>query len=100
MEALVPVAALLHQPVVPAHLAVVARQDHERARRQSLRVQVGEQPAELVVNLALSTVVGGPQLPAFALVVRRGADEQVVEGMERRLFVGADEARERAHLVG
>jgi len=83
---------------------VVARQDHERARRQSLRVQVGEQPAELVVNLALSTVVGGPQLPAFALVVRRGAegevDEQVVEGMERRLFVGAGEARERAHLVG
>ncbi len=71
VERLVPVAELLEQPVVATHLAVVTGQHHQRRVRQARGVEVGEQPAQLVVDLVDGPVVGGPHLTALTLVLGR-----------------------------
>lgn len=50
--AALPVAELLHQPVIAEHLAMVGGDDHDRVVPHPEVAQALEQPAELVVDLA------------------------------------------------
>ena len=72
MEAFVPITTFLDQPMVAAHLAVVARQYDKSVRRQALAVQEAEQTAQMVVHLFLSAVIGSPELAAFTFFVGCG----------------------------
>ncbi len=72
VKGLVPVAELLDQPVVAAHLTVVAGHHHQGRVRKTGRVEMVEEEAEPVVDLFLGPVVGGPELAALALVLRGG----------------------------
>ena len=104
VERLVPVAELLEQPVVAPHLAVIAGEHHQGGGGQAGAVEVVEEPAQLVVDLPLGAVVGGPHLPALHLVLGGAGGGQVhedlIEGMGRRLLRLGRRPGERRQVVG
>ena len=104
VEGLVPVAELLEQPVVAAHLAVVTGEHHQGGVGQAQVVEVVEQPAQLVVDFLLGPVVGGPHLAPLGLVFgsagRREVHQRPVERVGAGLLRLGRRRRERWHVVG
>ena len=103
--ALVPVAELLQQPVVAAHLAVVARDDDQGRLGQPAPLQVVEERRQPVVDLALRAVVGGAELPALPLVARARRRRGIpmasrAERVDGRLLLGRRAAGERPDRLG
>ena len=67
--------------MVAPHLAVIAGQHHQGGGGQAGAVEVVEEPAQLVVDLALGAVVGGPHLAPLHLVLGGAGGGQVHEGL-------------------
>ena len=104
MIALVPEAQLLEQPVVAAHLAVVAGDDDEGRVGQPALPQVLEEGCQAVVHLALGAVVGGADLAALPLVAG-GAHPPHAHGhrperVDRRLLLARRAPDERPDRLG
>ena len=104
MVTLVPEAQLLEEPVVTAHLAVIAGDDDESRAVQPALLQVPEEGRQPVVDLALGAVVGGADLPAVPLAAgrthasdRHGHRPERVDG---RLLLAGRAPDERSDRLG
>ncbi len=68
MIGLIEIAFLAPHEMVAQHLAMVAGEDHQRMAVLAGRLEVSQQAADLIVDLADHPVVGGAQLAQLALV--------------------------------
>ena len=98
-------AELVHEEVVAEHLAVVGRHHDDRALGLARRVEVVEDPAELVVDLGLHAVVRRAQLPEVLLVVGAREERMVDErgdaaGAARPRPRGSPRAPASARVIG
>ena len=94
---LVEPAELVEHEVVAEVLAVVAREDHERAAGLAGVIEPIQDPRDLVVDLGDHPVVGRLQLALFPVVVRRFEERMVDHHREQRMLLAFGCARVGPH---